>query len=87
MLFYGRSHEGEPLIYPMSLNIGARLLILLTEQINNIVNRQNFMRAKSSMKIAVVYFFPFRAFFKFKEFSRRQKIISMIFASIYKKDL
>ena len=45
--------------YPMSLNIGARLLILLTEQINNIVDRQNFMRAKSSVKIAVEYFSPF----------------------------
>ena len=46
-------------LFPMSLNIGARLLILLTEQINDIVNRQNFMRAKSSVKIAVVYFSPF----------------------------
>ena len=44
LLFYGRSHEGEP---------------LLTEQINNIVKRQNSMPFKSSLKIAVVYFFPF----------------------------
>ena len=63
---------------------------MLTEQINKIVDCQNFMRQNSSLKIALVQFDPW-AFFavvsKFKEFRGRQKNIMLISASVDQENL
>ena len=63
---------------------------MLTEQINKIVDCQNFMRQNSSLKIALVKFDPW-AFFavvsKFKEFRGRQKILMLISASVDEENL
>ena len=63
---------------------------MLTEQINKIVDCQNFMRQNSSLKIALVQFDPW-AFFvivsKLKEFRGRHHKLMLISASVDQENL
>ena len=60
---------------------------MLTEQINIIVDRQNFMRTNSSMKIALENIDPGASVVIIKELSRGQQKIVKILASIDQKNL
>ena len=61
--------------------------MLLTKQVNIIIDRQNFMRTNSSMKIALEYLDPGAFLVIFQEFSRGQQNIMNIFATIDQKNL